>query len=590
LILAFLDVAYAQDTAKWQPHVEGLGFYGDEFSFGGTEVFAPLWQNENSLLFVNAQYRNSAVDNGEISVGLGLRRMLTNWNFGGYTYVDTRKTAFDNRFTQISGGLEALGPILEFRANGYVSVDTDAKEAFSTQDTAVSVSSTTSSALLPSRAELIGGTVLVVSETETTTVTTTSETTTTQTFFEKPLNGFDGEVGVRAPFFSTESKLQLYAFAGGFYFDADDVAAIAGPSARLEARAFDIFGLEGSRLTIEARFRDDEVRGTDAFIGGRFRLPIGKSPRRRLTYQQRRMIDPVVRDVDVVLQQNQITSVSQSIETSSMTTTNRSSEAARNALTGVVIENVVTVDATRDFRAEIAGAGDNSLVIVDGSQGDFIVPVTETRGIEIGDGATLLGAGSTISLQGNETGRIVTLSPGGIRPTITEENVRTRLLNITGSDVHVEGINFVKIGGGDPISRTPNISIRGDSLQNIFLIDNVINNGITGISLPGNSFSGPSRITNIVLEGNRFEMPNFLSVAISGGKIGDITITNNVFEAFDFGTGGLATSLRSRGVLVRLRASVVNGAKVNVSGNTLEGECSNTEFIGSGTRSLCDFF
>jgi hypothetical protein len=99
----------------------------------------------------------------------------------------------------------------------------------------------------------------------------------------------------------------LRAFAGGYFFDsyAAGFPQLAGPRVRLEMRLFDLAFLgDGSRLTASAEFQHDDVRDSQGFGGIQVQIPLGKGKRDSgapcLTPLQRRMLDPVVRDIDII--------------------------------------------------------------------------------------------------------------------------------------------------------------------------------------------------------------------------------------------------------------------------------------------------
>src|SRR5262249_22356936 len=121
---------------------------------------------------------------------------------------------------------------------------------------------------------------------------------------EYALYGFDGEVGWRVPIFPVDGDMDVRIFAGGYYFARSDVDTIAGPRGRIEARLYDIdfLGLQ-SRLTAQGIVQWDEPRGTQGFGGLELRIPLGVltgSTGPKLNPLDRRMVDRVQRDVDIV--------------------------------------------------------------------------------------------------------------------------------------------------------------------------------------------------------------------------------------------------------------------------------------------------
>lgn len=119
-VIAAVPVARANvDDAfskRWGPWVEMGGRFSDSRSIGEANLFAPVWQNSDSLLFfdVRASFDNHHAREGNF--GLGFRHMLDNgWNLGGYGYLDVRRSSAGNSFYQTTLGVEALGETFDFR-------------------------------------------------------------------------------------------------------------------------------------------------------------------------------------------------------------------------------------------------------------------------------------------------------------------------------------------------------------------------------------------------------------------------------------------------------------------------------------------
>src|SRR5262249_24726991 len=116
--------------------------------------------------------------------------------------------------------------------------------------------------------------------------------------------GFDGEVGWRLPIFPADGDMDVRAFLGGYYFANSDVDTIAGPRGRIEVRLYDldILGTQ-SRLTFDGEVQWDSPRGTQGFGGLELRIPLGLatgSPGPKLSPLDRRMVDRVQRDINIV--------------------------------------------------------------------------------------------------------------------------------------------------------------------------------------------------------------------------------------------------------------------------------------------------
>src|SRR5690606_22563572 len=168
-----------------------------------------------------------------------------------------------------------------------------------------------------------------------------------------------------------------------------------GPRIRLEMRFHDLpYLAKGSRLMIGAEVTHDNVRNTQAFGLIQLRIPFGavtKTNTPQLTALERRMVDPVVRDVDVVTAA-QVTNTTQVL---SETTVD-----ALNPHTGNAINTVATVNAGNSgtVHTEVANAGADSLVILDGSGGT----INNATSVTLQNGQILASAGKPLMLQYND--------------------------------------------------------------------------------------------------------------------------------------------------------------------------------------------
>lgn len=275
-------------SPRWNPWIEFGGRVSDGRAIGEANLFAPLMQNRDTLVFADVRGMFDDTDAREGNFGLGVRRMLSNgWNLGAYGYFDIRRSSLDNTFHQATLGFEALSRNFDLRANAYLPVGD--------REQRVGLGSSSTSIFGASQTILTGGTLAIQTD-----VTTT---TTGTTLVEKALAGVDAEAGVRVPVFGLDSGLDLRAYAGGYWFDGSGVEKIAGPRARLELTAHDLGGLPGVRLTAGVTVQHDEVRDEQVIGYARLRLPLqlaSAGPRQPLTYMERRMTDAVVRDVDIV--------------------------------------------------------------------------------------------------------------------------------------------------------------------------------------------------------------------------------------------------------------------------------------------------
>ncbi len=265
---------------KWTGYLEFLGKPGTARSIGQPDLFLPVLQDANDLTFFNlrGQLQFDHTDNSEYNVGLGHRHMFQEWIFGGYGYFDHRNTQYGSQFNQFTGGLEALSVNWAMRVNGYLPEN---KTTTFTGDANMSV-------ITPGDQIKIQVNGLIQ---------------------EKALPGVDGEVGYMLPLpWATDDQLihETWLFVGGYhFFGQDQFASISGPRGRLEMRIYDLPVLgPGSRFMMGVEGQYDEPRGGQAFGLVSLRIPFDvfadTSRRRALTGLDRRMVQPIIRDVDVV--------------------------------------------------------------------------------------------------------------------------------------------------------------------------------------------------------------------------------------------------------------------------------------------------
>ena len=266
--------AVAQDGgAKWSPYVEAGGMVGTR-SFGDVDIFLPLWQDQSSLLFGDLRGTFTARPSQEGNFGLGYRTLVSpEWILGGYGYFDIQNSANDNLFYQVTLGIELLSVDWDFRVNGYIPINPDGGSVNKDSNPQIKIN---------------GNNIQM----------------TTESRDEKALYGFDGEVGWRVPIFPADGDMDVRVYAGGYFFTNSDVDTIAGPRGRIEARLYDIdfLGLQ-SRLTAQGVVQWDSPRGIQGFGGLELRIPLGAitgSPGPKLNPLDRRMVDRVYRDIDII--------------------------------------------------------------------------------------------------------------------------------------------------------------------------------------------------------------------------------------------------------------------------------------------------
>jgi len=100
--------------------VDGVFRGGSNREVGTLDLFAPLMQSENELLFADMRGGLGDDRSAEGNWGLGYRRMLpSGWIAGMYGFYDLRESAFGNTFHQAMFGAELMDVNWDFRINGY---------------------------------------------------------------------------------------------------------------------------------------------------------------------------------------------------------------------------------------------------------------------------------------------------------------------------------------------------------------------------------------------------------------------------------------------------------------------------------------
>ena len=364
------DAAFMDAPAVWTPYVSGTVKPGDDRSLLGGELVVPVWQDGRRLVFVNARGQIDDNDASEWNLGLAYREMLwPGWIVGAYAYWDHLHTAHSNNFNQATLGVEAMSFLWDMRMNVYLP---ESGAEFTSSSSAM----------------VSNGTVVVVNGQE------------------RAYHGVDVEVGALLYSWGSNADHELRGFFDLFYFDSDapGFEDISGPR-RLEWRWYDLPCLgNGTRFTCGIEAQYDDVREGQFFGFATLRIPLDPCAWRRpkLNPLQRRMVDPIVRDVDVV------------------TNVASQSERAIDQRTGRIIDQVTVIDGRtaretgKSVDALIAEAGSNSLVVLSGDAGDLRVAAPLT----LQSGQTVLGGGSPLRVTGLGTGRSATLWAPGRRPDV----------------------------------------------------------------------------------------------------------------------------------------------------------------------------
>lgn len=519
--------AFAAEAPKWGAHIDLEGKLGTERHLGEVDAFLPIAQSDRTLLFANIRARADDEGSHEGNFGLGLRHMLSSgWNIGAYGYYDRRRTDFDNDFNQATFGVEALGRDFDFRANAYLPFGERVKDAGSTPEGA-------------SFASLVGTTIEI-----TTLGGLTRE--------EHALRGFDAEIGWRVPLWSADDSKALRLYAGMFHFDDSAVEAVTGPRLRAELTMYELPYLpDDARLTLGGEYQDDDVRGSQGFVTARLRIPLQpeRPSERPLNWQERRMTDYVVRDVDIVTG-TQTTQALTIVETATQTADGRNI---------AVVDSATTPGA--DLQTAVTNAGANSVLILSGTFNTTTTTTLET-------GQTMMGAGN-VAVQ-SASGRTAVL------------NTSTATINAATSANAIGAITMANASTllGMTINQTQNPAnsdprgVSVDGLSNVTIANNVV----TVTATNGNAFGTfIANSSNVTVTGNTISSTRLGATAIGlYANNSSLSVADNTLSAFG-NTTFAAYLVADPGDTVTIHS----GSTGNVFGAGACGNAGGGTFVGS---------
>lgn len=519
------------EPPKWGPHIDLEGKAGNQRHLGEADLFIPVIQNDRSLLFANIRSRADTNDSYEGNFGLGARHMMgAGWNLGAYGYFDRRRTENDGNFNQVTVGTEALGVKAlgqewDARVNGYIPVGRKVRLVDSL-----------------STAEVSGASVIF------------------RGGEEHSMAGFDAELGWRVPVTAPDSGLNLRLYGGGYRFWSTESSAVhdvQGPRGRAEL-VFDQIPVlwEGSRFSLGAEGQHDDPRGTQAFLSARLRIPLqvfGK-PSSKLTAQERRMADPIVRDIDIVSQAGAYGA--------------QETATASNGGAITVLNSSTTTGA--NLQTAVTNAGANSTVVLSGT-------FSTTSTITLQAGQTVMGAGS-LTVR-SPSGRTVSFTPSS-GATIAATNTFATTGAVTmANNTTLKGMTITQNTGAGASPYGVEIS----NLSNVSLI----NNSITSTGINGNSLGTfIDASSNVTVSGNTISATRVAATAIAFYmRNSSGTVSGNTLSAT--GTTPYAAYLvyQAGNTLTLNSGSTGNvfsaGSCGSIAGGTINGS------LGYGTSSTC---
>lgn len=256
----------ADPPPVWPPAEITFGILtDDEETQGLGDILIPLWNpGERGLLFVNPRAAITDDNEDETNIGIGWRQLLPGDKviLGANAYYDYRDTG-DRTYDQWGVGFEILSTWIDARAN-YYHPDDDPNLIASETETSTRQSSSSSSSVSAPYAE---DHYILQDYTTTRTLTTVTSTRTFEQF-EAAYGGYDWEIGLRLPLPVQPETLEARIFGGMYDFDREYNDEARGWKARAELRLLSSLFVDGGL------YEDDELTGSDWFVGARLSVPL----------------------------------------------------------------------------------------------------------------------------------------------------------------------------------------------------------------------------------------------------------------------------------------------------------------------------
>ncbi|MCA9213380.1 MAG: right-handed parallel beta-helix repeat-containing protein [Planctomycetales bacterium] len=479
-----------QSAPLFRSYFESAGRIGNEQSMVQGDLFLTTLQTDTSLLYVDLRTNYVDSDKYEGNFGLGWRGIVDDsYIFGMYGYFDRTRSALENYFSQGTFGMEFMSNEWDFRANGYFPQTGGERSG-----TSIAV---------------FNGTNFIVS-----------------TPFEYAYYGTDLEIG-KLLASTTDGGVELRAFLTGYYFDRDIPAfeEIAGGRVRFEMRMYDLDWLgPGSRVMLGAQYQYDDYNESVTSGLVTVRIPFGAAQRTPYGLQ-RRMLDTIVRDNDIVTRRGTLR------------------ERGLDPETNNPFPRSIVVDGSTNAVAQVAAAQPNTMIVVNGDQG----LVNVAAPLVLKDGQILRSAG--FQVLGEQTKRLATFgSAGTLVGTNATQNVIVLANNVELRDLTV-------MGG----------------------LNSVFGNGVTSVEIHDNTFLSAAQTGIMTLGLSRAEiMRNVIDQGVSFDEFRGTVSQNSIDANALFGIN--ATSLN--GVVA---SNIISGnAAVGASITTMtSGSFSDNQFTGT---------
>ena len=411
---------------------------GNERQMGRVNVTVPLFQDrevaDKKLLFGDARITASDQDTLEGNFGIGYRQLQNDKNVivGGYGFYDRLITENNNQYSQFTFGTEIMHQNWDARINAYIPLGDDANTV-----------------ITGTPAATLSGASLLVDDGQ---------------GIEEAQKGFDVEVGHKVPYVSDWIG-ETRAFIRYSHFNGKYVDNIRGLRFRAYTDVTDWFRIGGEVI-------HDNVRDTDYVGEIRFRIPFGGvSKLAAFDGLEKRMLEPIERDIDVVTQ-----IADAGFEPAVAIDANGAPVSGTTDIW--VVDNMASASGNGSFdnpfdtlaaAESAAGAGD--IIYVRTGNG---TSTNQNAGISLNkNGQKLIGAGVALEISANDYNLparakqqigTITLAPAGTAPVIinTAESAG-RAVSVNADNIEIAGINI----NDSNIPRFGGAVIEGQNVNNV---------------------------------------------------------------------------------------------------------------------------
>lgn len=478
---------------------------------GYSDNLIPFVGTKATIIFADVKTVLGAANTNEENIGLGARSLLFDEKLilGANFFYDTKYTENKVRHNQLGFGLEGLSKWVDARANFYFPIsgkkylDNQAYYGFRSRSLAL------------------------------------------VTPYEEPLAGLDYEGGILIPYLS--EYIETRAFIGGYNYFPSEGKGINGIKGRIELRPVKAF-------TVNLELTKDNYNSTEFFIEGIVSVPLDTMNVFKITnpleyvkdylgYKKgirplrERMVDRVVRDIDVVIDPN-----------------NPTAESTVHNLTYVDNSNSGTEDGTLEHPYKTISDGVTNVVgdkwvYVDDGSGNYNEAVTLTSGV------VLWGSGYNGGFSGLVTSGIHPIISGGSSRaygiTLNDNNT---VMGVKVTATTTAGIYGVTPDTTATLSHNIITANTGDGIwlypSSGGLTATLTDNTITSNTKYGVNLYSHGGTMSTTLTGNTIALNNGTSSGSSGdGYISDMVTTTDIGTGLIWASDGIGVGCNGGGTL-----------------------------------------